>query len=94
MLKVARKISELGFDGSPDLVLYHSNRLIFVEVKSASDALRPNQITMLRELSSCDPCVSCHLCCPASARKRFAAVMESALQRDSSSDEEAKKEAA
>ena len=72
--KVASKIAEIGFDGAPDLVLYRPDALWFVEVKSATDRLRENQVEMIRQLSRI-PSVKCSICCPASARKRMAEAM-------------------
>jgi len=71
-VQIAKVIAGLGFDGAPDLALYRKQPLAvwFVEVKSATDALRGNQIKMLQELSKI-PDVRCQICCPASALKRF-----------------------
>jgi len=73
---VAMKIAEMGFDGAPDLVLYHHNppTIWFVEVKSATDKLKPHQLQMMQALSKL-PNVTCQICCPKTALKRFASVM-------------------
>lgn len=70
---VAMTVSELGYDGAPDLVLYHNNppSIWFVEVKSATDRLKEHQIKMLEALSRI-PSVKCQICCPKNALKRFA----------------------
>lgn len=81
--RVATTISDLGFDGAPDLVLWTSHRLWLVEVKSASDRLRDTQSQMLKELSRLDH-VTCSICCPEAARKRMLATM----MADESTDEE------
>lgn len=70
---VATKIAEMGYDGAPDLVLYHQGTIRFVEVKSANDKLRPHQLRMMQELSKI-PNVICQICCPKTALKRFASV--------------------
>ena len=76
ILKVIDKIAELGFDGAPDLVLYHSNPPIiwFVEVKSTTDTFRRNQLTMIERLSKIQG-VRCQICGPKSANKRLAEAM-------------------
>jgi hypothetical protein len=84
-LKIATKIAELGFDGAPDLILYHENRIWCVEVKSANDKLKPHQLRMMQELSKF-PNVTCQICCPKSALKRFASVMLSNNDSDESDD--------
>ena len=81
--RVATTISELGFDGAPDLVLWTRCQLWLVEVKSASDRLRDTQSQMLKELSRLDH-VTCSVCCPEAARKRMLATM----MADESTDEE------
>ena len=69
-------ITELGFDGAPDLCMYHPNppRLRFIEVKSETDRLRDTQTKMLQRLQTL-PNVSCEICCPRSALKRFHGVL-------------------
>ena len=75
VLEVALTISRLGFDGSPDLVLYRKGCLWLVEVKSDTDRLRETQAEMLSQLSAIEK-VKCSICCPAAARKRMLATME------------------
>jgi len=74
--RVAATVAEQGYDGAPDLVLYRRDppTLWFVEVKSATDSLRDNQVAMMRRLARL-PGVRCSVCCPASARKRLASAM-------------------
>ena len=86
--RVASKVAELGFDGAPDLLLYRRTpaTLWFVEVKSATDNLRPNQVAMLRELerlSDARCLVRCKVCCPAETRKRHLHALESYGDDDS-----------
>ena len=85
-MQIACKIKELGFDGAPDLVLYNDNppNIIFVEVKSATDTLKPHQLKMMQALSKL-PNVSCKICCPKSALKRFASVKMVVHESDSDS---------
>tara|TARA_Y100000748_G_scaffold296528_1_gene289458 strand:+ start:990 stop:1232 length:243 start_codon:yes stop_codon:yes gene_type:complete len=77
------KVAEMGFDGALDLVLYHNDTIWFVEVKSATDKLKPHQLRMMQELSKFQN-VTCQICCPKSALKRFASVI---LSNDDSSNE-------
>jgi hypothetical protein len=72
--RAALEIARLGFDGSPDLVLYRPNQLWLVEVKSATDTMRPNQVEMLHRLARIDG-VKCSVICPASARKRLSGAL-------------------
>ena len=83
-LQVAATVAEHGYDGAPDLVLYRREpaTLWFVEVKSASDSLRENQVKMMKQLSRIAG-VHCSVCCPGSALKRMA----SAMAHQDSSDE-------
>lgn len=81
--RVAMKIAEMGFDGAPDLVLYHKSTIWFVEVKSATDKLKPHQLRMMQELSQISN-VTCQICCPKIALKRFASVMLSNEDSDDS----------
>ena len=73
--KIANVVAEMGYDGSPDLVLYNETSPIiwFVEVKSATDRLKENQIKMMQKLSELSNVV-CQICCPRSAVKRFSKV--------------------
>ena len=50
--QVAATVAEHGYDGAPDLVLYRREpaTLWFVEVKSATDSLRENQVKMMKQL--------------------------------------------
>ena len=82
--KAADTVAQHGFDGAPDLVLYHPAppRLWCVEVKSATDKLRSAQLRMLQGLSQIDG-VTCQICSPRSALKRFS----NALDADFGSDE-------
>lgn len=75
IMNIAETISHLGFDGAPDLLLYKKNPplLWFVEVKSATDCLRSNQLNMMQHLSKHEN-TTCQICCPSSALKRFATV--------------------
>ena len=84
VMKAAATVAELGFDGSPDLVLYRPGTLWFVEVKSATDNMREAQVQMMKKLARIEG-VQCQVCCPASARKRMAAVM--AQSQATSSDD-------
>lgn len=83
-LEVASKVAEMGFDGAPDLVLYCHDIIWFVEVKSATDKLKPHQLRMMQELSKIRK-VTCQICCPKSALKRLAA---SALLPNEDSDDD------
>ena len=82
--QVAATVAEHGYDGAPDLVLYRREpaTLWFVEVKSATDSLRENQVNMMKQLSKIAG-VHCSVCCPGSALKRMA----SAIAQQDSSDE-------
>ena len=82
--RVAETIFELGFDGSPDLVLWNHEKLLFVEVKSATDRLRNEQARMMKQLARI-PGVECRICCPACSRKRLATEM---AKNDDTTDEE------
>lgn len=81
----ARTIAARGFDGAPDLVLWHGAppALWCVEVKSATDRLRAAQVKMLDALSRL-PNVRCTVCGPASALKRAA---DDLARGDGSGDE-------
>ena len=84
--RVAATVAACGFDGAPDLVLWNANgALTLVEVKTGSDRLHDAQARMLAQLSRLEG-VSCHVCCPAAARKRMAAAMTA---HDETSDEDA-----
>ena len=73
--EVAAAVAENGFDGAPDLALYRPGLLWFVEVKSATDQMKPSQLRMFAALGAI-PGVRCDVCCTAAARKRIAATME------------------
>lgn len=72
-MQVAHTVADQNFDGAPDLFVYGPQAPViwFVEVKSMSDTLKPNQLAMLQALSSLDK-VTCQICCPESARSKFA----------------------
>jgi hypothetical protein len=74
-MTVAHTIARMNYDGAPDLVLYHAayQKIYFVEVKSATDTLKENQIKMMQALSDI-PNVDCKICCPKQAIKKFASV--------------------
>lgn len=82
VMEVANIVAQHNFDGAPDLVLYRRNpvTLMLVEVKSANDKMRKEQVDLLRKLSNIDGVV-CKICCHRSAIKRFGDVN---LQPDSS----------
>ena len=69
IMEVAAMVKDMGFDGSPDLILWRPGRLWFVEVKSHSDRLKDNQLRMLRALSTIEM-VTCTICCQDSKRFR------------------------
>ena len=87
VMTVAATVADMGFDGAPDLVLYHHGKLWFVEVKSATDNIRESQVQMMKKLSRIKG-VDCQVCCPAPARKRMASAMaqSQATSSDSSQD--------
>ena len=82
--QVAATVADQGYDGAPDLVLYRREpaTVWLVEVKSATDSLRENQVKMMKQLSKIAG-VHCSVCCPSSALKRMA----SAIAQQDSSDE-------
>lgn len=83
-MMVANTVARMHYDGAPDIVLYRADypKICFVEVKSASDTLKEDQIKMMQALSEI-PNVECQICCPKQAMKRFASV---AFSGDSDSD--------
>lgn len=72
-MQVALTVANQNFDGAPDLLLYSPNASViwFVEVKSSTDTLKSNQLAMMQALSSLGN-VTCQICCPQSARSKFA----------------------
>ena len=51
---VAAVVADMGYDGSPDLVVYRPDRLRLIEVKSATDHLKGPQVEMLSRLARID----------------------------------------
>jgi hypothetical protein len=92
-LDVARRVADLQFNGAPDLLLYRRGRLRFVEVKSASDRFKPEQLAMMRNLLDV-PGATYEVCAPrrhlARLERQLEAGLASLARLDDTTDDEAR----
>jgi hypothetical protein len=88
-LDVARRVADLDFNGAPDLLLYRRGRLRFVEVKSASDRFKSEQLAMMRNLLAV-PGATYEICAPRRHLARLEGEVAAGLVRlDDTTDDEA-----